>query len=50
MSEFSSLYVKVSIFKAKLEQFFQQKPMPKSLNDNWSAWWDNREMYDKNLV
>ncbi len=47
MSEPNSLYVKIKIKEEKLGHFFQQKPIHLTIDDNWRAWWDSREMYSK---
>ncbi|MFD2962485.1 MULTISPECIES: hypothetical protein [Olivibacter] len=47
MSEYSSLYINIQIKEEKLQHFFQEKPMPQSIDENWSKWWDSRKMYSK---
>ncbi|PVH23904.1 hypothetical protein [Sphingobacterium corticibacter] len=47
MSENSSLYLKLEISEAKLQQFFEADPIPVILDRNWQSWWDSREMYNK---
>lgn len=50
MSEPHSLYVKIKITKEKLQQFFLDKPLPQTVDDNWQSWWDSREMYAKQTL
>lgn len=50
MSEPNSLYVKIKVPKEKLEQFFQDKPLRQTIDDNWRTWWDSREMYSKQAL
>lgn len=45
MSELNSLYVRIEIKKENLERFFQDKPMPAEIDQDWTSWWDSREMY-----
>lgn len=47
MSEYNSLYIKVKIREEKLQQFFQKKPVPQNLDENWLEWWNSRKMYGK---
>ncbi|HWV70958.1 MAG TPA: hypothetical protein VN040_04560 [Pseudosphingobacterium sp.] len=47
MSEQCSLYVQIKIKKEKLTAFFEDKPTPTLIDDNWLAWWDSRKMYSK---
>ncbi|MDQ1167739.1 hypothetical protein [Flavobacterium sp. SORGH_AS_0622] len=47
MSELSSLFSKLKITKAQLENFLKSAPEKPTLNDNWQKWWDSREMYSK---
>ncbi|MBD1432407.1 hypothetical protein H8B06_06190 [Sphingobacterium sp. DN00404] len=47
MSEQCSLYINIQIKEEKLQQFFQEKPLPQSIDENWLQWWDNREMSGK---
>ncbi|SHN33810.1 hypothetical protein [Chitinophaga sp. CF418] len=46
MSQLNSLYVKIKIPKDNLEQFLQDKPVAATVDQNWTAWWDSRGMYD----
>lgn len=44
MSEQCSLYINIQIKEEKLQQFFQKKPLPQSIDENWLQWWESREM------
>ncbi|WP_433903496.1 hypothetical protein [Sphingobacterium puteale] len=50
MAEYSSLYIKITIRKEKLQYFFQDKPVPQNVDENWSKWWDSREMFGKQAL
>lgn len=45
MSELNSLYVRIKIKKENLERFFQDKPMLAEIDEDWTSWWNSREMY-----
>ena len=47
MAECDSLYVKIPIQQEKLNEFFNSRPVPCRLDDDWKAWWDSRQMYGK---
>ncbi|MVT12614.1 hypothetical protein [Chitinophaga tropicalis] len=47
MSELSSLYVSIKTKQENLERFFQAKPVTPKIDQNWTSWWDSREMYGK---
>ena len=47
MSEYASLYIKIQIKEERLRQFFLDKPVPQTVDENWLQWWDNREMHSK---
>lgn len=45
--ELDTLYISVEIKNDQLQQFFKNAPQPEHIDDNWTAWWDSRLMYDK---
>ena len=47
MSEQCSLYIKIQIKEEKIQQFFQEKPLPQSIDEDWTRWWESREMSGK---
>ncbi|MCF6404874.1 hypothetical protein L3C95_18385 [Chitinophaga filiformis] len=47
MSQLNSLYVRLKISKDNLERFFQAKPIEAAVDQDWTAWWDSRDMYSK---
>lgn len=48
MSMLNSLYVRIKIKKDNLERFLQDKPVEATVAQDWTAWWDSRDMYGKN--
>jgi hypothetical protein len=50
MSEPNSLYVRVKITREKLQQFFQNKPLPQTIDDDWQTWWGSRDMSSKKAL
>jgi hypothetical protein len=47
MSELSSLFVKLKINKENLERFLSAAVTTPVPDEDWTSWWDNREMYSK---
>lgn len=47
MSEQCSLYVQIKIGENKLAAFFEDKPQPPLIDNNWLLWWESRAMYSK---
>lgn len=47
MSKPNSLFAKNHIEKEKFESFLSEKPTAPTLNNDWSDWWNSREMYSK---
>jgi len=47
MSQLNSLYVRISIQKDKFEQFLEAKPLAATVDEDWTSWWDSRDMYGK---
>ena len=47
MSELNSLYVRIKTKKETLERFFQDKPVIPEIDQDWTSWWDSRDMYGK---
>lgn len=47
MSELSSLFVKIKITKKQFENFLTSSPQKPELNNNWTEWWNSRDMYHK---
>ena len=45
MAEYQSLYVKVTIMEEKLQAFLYKSLVPNSIDGNWSACCDSRDMY-----
>jgi hypothetical protein len=50
MSELNSLYVRLKVKKENLERFFQEKPVVAEVDQNWTYWWESREMYSPSLL
>ncbi|HEY8917641.1 MAG TPA: hypothetical protein VIM87_14445 [Chitinophaga sp.] len=47
MSELRSLFVKLKIKKENLERFLKAKPTTPVPDEDWTSWWDSRNMYSK---
>lgn len=47
MSELRSLFVKLNIKKENLDRFLAAAPTKPVVDEDWTAWWDSREMYSK---
>ncbi|SDF77281.1 hypothetical protein [Chitinophaga filiformis] len=47
MSMLKSLYVRIKIQKDNLERFLQDKPVEATVDQDWTSWWDSRDMYGK---
>lgn len=47
MSEESSLFVKIKITEQQLKKFLHLKCVPLVAEDDVTAWWNSREMYQK---
>ncbi|SDF49450.1 hypothetical protein [Chitinophaga filiformis] len=47
MSEPRSLYLKIKTNKENLNRFFQDKPLPPEIDQDWTAWWNSRKMHSK---
>lgn len=47
MSELRSLFVKLNIKKENLDRFLAAELTPPVLDEDWTSWWDSREMYSK---
>lgn len=45
MSEPCSFFLKASIQKEQYLEFMQTKPSQPLVNDNWSKWWNSRQMH-----
>lgn len=50
MSELRSLYVSIKTRKENLERFFQASPVKPGVDQDWTSWWDSREMYSKSAL
>jgi hypothetical protein len=50
MSELRSLYVSIKTRKENLERFFLASPVKPVVDQDWTAWWDSREMYSKSTL
>lgn len=50
MSELSTLYCKIKITKAQLEEFLNSPLEEPALNQNWLEFWDSRKMYSKSVL
>ncbi|WP_104385419.1 hypothetical protein [Sphingobacterium sp. HMA12] len=48
--ELDSLYIKIQIEKARLNEFFAAQPISPNYDDNWSQWWESRQMYSKTAL
>lgn len=47
MSELSSLFVKLKIKQENLDRFLAAPVTVASIDEDWTSWWDSREMYSK---
>lgn len=47
MSQLNSLYVNIKIPKDNLERFLQAKPVEAAVDQDWTTWWESRDMYGK---
>lgn len=47
MSELRSLFVKLNIKKENLDRFLTAAPIKPVVDEDWTAWWNSREMYSK---
>ena len=50
MSQPSSLYVQVTMQPPQFAAFLAASPAQPTVNANWEAWWDSREMYSKRPI
>lgn len=48
--ELDSLYMSIHIEKSRLNAFFASKPISPKKDDNWSQWWESRQMYSKTAL
>ncbi|MCS4167662.1 hypothetical protein [Sphingobacterium sp. BIGb0116] len=48
--ELDSLYISIRIEKSRLNEFFSSKPISPNKDDNWSQWWESRQMYSKTTL
>ncbi len=48
--ELDSLYISIRVEKSRLNEFFASKPISPNRDDNWSQWWESRQMYSKTTL
>jgi hypothetical protein len=48
--ELDSLYISIKIEKSRLNEYFSSKPISPNKDDNWSQWWESRQMYSKTTL
>ena len=50
MSERLSLYISIQIDQKALSDFLEQPCRPPTLDEQWTKWWDTRQMASKQLL